>query len=1349
MKNRLPALLAGLMIVYAAAASAAVSQSERDALVALYNSTNGSAWVDSAGWLGSAGTECDWFGVTCSGDGSAIVGLTLIRNGLAGSLPPELGNLGQITNLSLAENQLTGDIPAELWGLDTLLYLSLSFNELTGAIPESVGNLASLTLLDLGHNRLTGAIPAAVTSLTSLQNLSLHGNRLSGTIPDDIGNLTNLVVLSLFSNELEGTIPDSVGNLVNLFFLDIEENRLTGDPMPASIGNLANLEFLKVSQNDFNGPLPASVGNLAKLKQLSANRCGVTGEIPAGVANLSELRVIDIFSNRITGELPTGIGELRELVQFNVSGNRMTGEIPSGFENLTKLEWVYFALNDFTGTLPFLGNMSSLKEISFYGNNFSGSFPAEITSLSNLRRFSAGLNRLTGELPAGLGNLTNLDEFSVNANQLSGTIPAEIGSMTSLERLDLTSNLFSGSLPATIGNLTKLRGLGAAKNQLRGNVPREILNLTAEWIDLSDQGLTADPDVAAFLDNRGLFSGSQTITPTDFRVESTSAFTVTLAWTPIEWVFSPSGYQVLASTTPGGPYTPLLTTPDLSAERAIVPGLDPLTTYYFVVKAVTYPHGGGGYYQLNTIFSDPTPEVSAMTTEASASPAEILVTARPGGLVQAPGVGGGTDSFSLTNVGGESASVTITQADDFYSVSPGSFAIGPGGTQVVTLSGEPRTEGLYQSFVTILVDGLEFQDITVTLFVAESSRVDAQVSAAANRLDLVAPEGVDPSGTITYVNSGTETFTGVLVSDVEFLEPQEGVVTIEPGASVDVSVSALRSKRPDASLLSGTQVGKVSLVTIPGIGSFKRPFDGSSTPSLVTVADTVKPDTESGVIPPLGEDEVALVIPHLGHVVGSVGEFLSDLSILNASGTGAISDLELLYRALGTNTEAKSASLGTLDTAHAVSLADVVKSVFDGTQEVGTLQIRTSAADALSVSANIFNSSDPAGNFGTSIPVFRSDRAAERGGQIFLTGLRKDDSGHSNLFIQESRGSATSARIEFLSAGGEILGEATAEVEAFGLTRLIDQASPGTVAARITNLGDGGLVAYATPVDRLSGDTWAVADWARLYGFDSSERLVVPVGGAVRGANNTDFRTDLAITNRCATVVSPEDDVRTRCPREISSGTLRYYPREGGVFEETIELGLLETVVLDDVIRATFGITEGTVGFLEFEPVSGDYAATSRTFNFVQETGATFGSTVPALGNSTALRAGQSKRIGDLKDSTRATVGNQTPATARTNFGLVETSGEPLTVRASVYLNDPRSLVSGTAAGSKVYELGPKQFLSVSNLVEAIVGPERESLYNDLEGVQVKFDVISATGSLMIYTSSVDNGTGDSILRTD
>jgi len=1393
MNARLVSILTVSFLLIAPAASA-VSQTERDALVALYNSTNGASWTNSSGWLGVPGTECSWHGIICNSS-QAVDAINLPDNGLSGTLPSEIGNLTAMRELILPNNSISGEIPAEIGNLGNLVVLSLGANQFSGSIPASIGNLSKLVSLDIGSNQLTGQIPESIGNLTeletffgnvcqlsgplpsSLTNLTklklfvVSDNQLSGEIPVDIGNLTSLEWLELTINQFSGPIPPSIGNLTSLRSLGLNINALTGT-IPESIGNLVNLTFLSVSENQLEGPVPESIGNLVNLEQLGYGANRLTGApVPASIGNLTKLTHFEIgvndfdgplpdsfggltkletfFGNQcgITGSIPPSIGNLTELRILNVAANRMTGDLPAGLSNLSKMEWLALELNGFSGPVPFLGSMTNMQRIYLFANSLTGPFPAEIVAMTNLEQLLVSQNKLTGAIPPGIGNLTKLRELWLNANQMTGPVPDEIGNLTNLEELDLSSNLFTGSIPASIGNLSKLGGLRIATNQLRGNVPREILNVPANLIDLQAQALTADPDVRDFLDARGFFSGSQTVPPTDLTVEAENAFSVTLAWTPILYGYESGGYQVLASTTPGGPYTPLLTTPNKWTPRTIVTGLDPETTYYFTVKAVTYPHGGGGFYQLSTIFSDATPEISATTTAPTFSPAQVLVAAYPGGLVQPPDIGGGSDSFTLTNVGGETAAVTLVSEGDFYTLSPESFDLAPGAIQVVTITGEARPEGYYEAPTTIQVDGSAVDAVSVTLFVAQASGANAIVSSQSNRLDLVGPEGVDPSGTLTYVNSGTDAFTGVLVSDVEFLDPQDGVVTIPPGGTVEVSVSAVRAKRPDAALLSGTQVGKISLVTIPNVGG-KRPFNGS-TPSLVTVADTVKPATESATIPPLAPGEVALVIPHVGHVVGSVGEFLSDLSILNSGGTSAVSDLKLHYKPFGGGSVSKSATLGKLDTAHTISLADVVKSVFDGSQEVGTMQIRTSAADALSVSANIFNASNPSGNFGTSIPVFRSDRAAGNGEEIFLTGLRKDESGHTNLFVQETRGEATTVRVEFLNADGAIVGSTSVEVEAFGLTRLIDQAAAGTVASRLTNLGGGGVVAYATPVDRLSGDTWAVADWSRLHGFDSTERLVVPVGGAVRGANNTDFRTDLAITNRCAVVVSPLVDPRTKCPKTVASGTLRYYPREGGVFEKQVELRLLETVVFDDVIRSAFGISGDSLGFLEFTPDNGSFAATSRTFNFVQQTGATFGSTVPALGSSSALRPGQSKRIGDLKDSTRATLFNRTPATARTNFGMVETSGEPMTVKVTVYLNDPRSLVSGTAAGSKSYELGPRQFLSVSNLVEAIIGPARETLYNDLEGVQVRFDVISPTGSLMVYTSSVDNGTGDSILRTE
>lgn len=61
--------------------------------------------------------------------------------------------------------------------------------------------------------------------------------------------------------------------------------------------------------------------------------------------------------------------------------------------------------------------------------------------------------------------------------------------------------------------------------------------------------------------------------------------------------------------------------------------------------------------------------------------------------------------------------------------------------------------------------------------------------------------------------------------------------------------------------------------------------------------------------------------------------------------------------------------------------------------------------------------------------------------------------------------------------------------------------------------------------------------------------------------------------------------------------------------------------------------------------------------------------------------------IGALQDSTRETISNATRATSRTNFGIVETSGEPATVRVSVSCGDSQKFArpSGLIHGLQSY----------------------------------------------------------------
>ena len=172
---------------------------DRDALVALYNATDGDNWYDNTNWLSDAPLG-RWYGVTTDSDGR-VTRVSLHVNNLSGTLPEDLGILRRLTHLVLRGNELTGEIPEALGDLSELVCLSLWSNDLTGEIPEVLGDLTNLTQLDLLRNDLDGSIPAVLGDLTNLRRLHLAENDLSGSIPSSLGNLTSLESLYLFRNE--------------------------------------------------------------------------------------------------------------------------------------------------------------------------------------------------------------------------------------------------------------------------------------------------------------------------------------------------------------------------------------------------------------------------------------------------------------------------------------------------------------------------------------------------------------------------------------------------------------------------------------------------------------------------------------------------------------------------------------------------------------------------------------------------------------------------------------------------------------------------------------------------------------------------------------------------------------------------------------------------------------------------------------------------------------------------------------------------------------------------------------------------------------------------------------------
>ena len=405
-----------------------ISQLECEALVALYNSTNGPGWTNNTNWL-VTNTPSDWYGVTVTtGHISQII---LQYNNLMGTMPAELGNLSNLYYLDLSTNQLSGSIPVELGNLTNLTYLQIRGNLMNGSIPVELSNLTNLTFLNLGWNQLSGSIPVQLGNLTNLTYLSIEWNQLSGSIPAELGDLSNLTYLDLINNQLIGSIPAELGNLTNLTYLELGGNQLSGG-IPAQLGNLANLITLGLEGNQLSGSIPAQLGNLTNLTSLNLAWNQLNGSIPAGLGNLTNLTSLDLYLNQISGSIPAELGNLINLTRLSLGANQLSGSIPAQLGNLSNLTALGLGGNQLSGGIPAqLGNLANLITLGLEGNQLSGSIPAQLGNLSNLTGLGLGWNQLSGNIPSELGNLHVLGELYINDNPyLEGPLPMSLTTLT-------------------------------------------------------------------------------------------------------------------------------------------------------------------------------------------------------------------------------------------------------------------------------------------------------------------------------------------------------------------------------------------------------------------------------------------------------------------------------------------------------------------------------------------------------------------------------------------------------------------------------------------------------------------------------------------------------------------------------------------------------------------------------------------------------------------------------------------------------------------------------------------------------------------------------------------------------
>lgn len=424
-------------------ARAAIPESERQALIDIYNTTGGDNWYFNEGWLGAAGTECSWQSVgtgphglissafvDCNEDETHVVNIYLNRNNLAGVLP-DISAFTQLRWFQAIENKLTGSLPPAEEIPSTLKLLMLSSNQLYGSIPD-YSSRPSLYYLQLDSNNLSGALPSLGQYLAFIAGK----NQLTGSMPVPMGR-SDMTVFEVGGNRIEGSIPDLSG-FIRLYNFSVNDNILTG--VIPNLSHNTSLSVFSVSGNVLTGVIP-DLSNNPSLSVFDVSNNRLEGAVPSFSNNSLAARIL-VARNDLSGEMPS-ITHLSHLVDIDVSRNQLSGEIPSieGMESLTSFN---ASFNKFSGPSPRFSNSPLLGAIYLGHNELSGEFTPFGEGLDSLGYFDISYNELTGSFP-DLSGVPALTRVVISHNQFRGPIP----SLAALPIANLWAgyNAFTGDPP--------------------------------------------------------------------------------------------------------------------------------------------------------------------------------------------------------------------------------------------------------------------------------------------------------------------------------------------------------------------------------------------------------------------------------------------------------------------------------------------------------------------------------------------------------------------------------------------------------------------------------------------------------------------------------------------------------------------------------------------------------------------------------------------------------------------------------------------------------------------------------------------------------------------------------------
>ncbi|TXG63855.1 hypothetical protein EZV62_010849 [Acer yangbiense] len=301
-------------------------------------------------------------------------------------------------------------------------------------------------------------------------------------------------------------VPASFGSsLEELVF--IENPSLVGS-LGGIIGNFTNLRRLVLIGNGVYGTIPDKVGGLVGLEEVTLSRNKLSGGVSLSFAKLKKLRILDLSQNLFAGNVPEGLGNLSLLLKLDLSYNGFCGKIPVSFGFLQSLEFLDLSFNRFGnfGVPLFLGQMSSLRQVSLSGNALGGQLPEIWENLEGILGIGFSGIGLVGTIPSSMGlHLKKLCYLGLDNNNLQGSVPEEFGVLEFLSEINLENNNLSGRVPFS----SKFTSKVGAKLKLKGNPDLCIDDGLTTNGSLGQLKLCRAPDFPiAVLINNGVSSSS-------------------------------------------------------------------------------------------------------------------------------------------------------------------------------------------------------------------------------------------------------------------------------------------------------------------------------------------------------------------------------------------------------------------------------------------------------------------------------------------------------------------------------------------------------------------------------------------------------------------------------------------------------------------------------------------------------------------------------------------------------------------------------------------------------------------------------------------------------------------------